>query len=170
MAICTLWRRLYLRDDWNDLSNTRSYTDAQVMDRLRSTALFSTLRDLYTGGLSGLLDTDSLSKLIRHPSEALEIPTEEDMVERYSQSGYYVEDGYKAYNKEEIVAIHTELDKEREQLDELVGVLEGAGLWDEVARIEESERPGEEDELDVKVDTSAQIVRGNSLGLDIEME
>jgi nuclear pore complex protein Nup133 len=170
MAICTLWRRLYLRDDWNDLSDTRSYTDAQVMDRLRSTSLFSTLRDLYTGGLSSLLDIDTLSKLIRRPSEALEIPTDEDMVERYSQGGYYVEDGYTAYTKEEIVAIHTELDKEREQLDELVGVLEGAGLWDEVARIEESERPREEDELDVKIDTSAQIVRGNSLGLDIEME
>jgi hypothetical protein len=117
-----------------------------------------------------LLDTDTLSKLIRRPSDALEIPTDEDMIERYSQSGYYVEDGYTAYTKEEIVAIHTELDKEREQLEELVGVLEGAGLWDEVARIEESERPREEDELDVKIDTSAQIVRGNSLGLDIEME
>lgn len=160
---------MYLRDDWTELSDTRSYTDTQVNDRLRSTALFSTLRDLYTGGLSDLLDTDTLSKLIRRPSEALEIPSEDEMLERYSQSGYYGEDSYATYTKEEVIAIQMELEKERELLEDLVGVIEGAGLWDEVARIEESERL-EEDRVDVKSDPAAQIIRGNSLGLDIEME
>lgn len=117
-----------------------------------------------------MLDSDSISKLIRTPAEALDVPSLEELVDRYSQCGYYGEDGYASYTQDDVAVIHMELEREREQLEQFVSVLEG-GLREEVARIEESERPSEESAVDVKLDSSpAQIIRGNSLGLDVEME
>lgn len=112
------------------------------------------------------MGSDELSKLIRRPSEALDIPTEEDLSEKYSQSGYYGDSGYVGYSKADISALYTELEKERDILDEYAGVLEGAGLWEEVARLEESERPLDANELGVATND----LRGNSLGIDMTMD
>lgn len=168
VAICSLWRRIYISDNWKDLHDTRSYSDEQVNERLRSTALFSALRDLYTGSLASMMDADALSKLIRRPSEVLEILTEDEAIDRYSQTGYYGDSGYLRYGKADISALYSELEKERDMAEEYADVLEGAGLWEEVARLEETERPMEENELGVE-DTSVDVLRGNSLGIDISM-
>ncbi|KIM24888.1 hypothetical protein M408DRAFT_331557 [Serendipita vermifera MAFF 305830] len=169
IAIRSLWRRIYICDNWKDLHDTRSYTDAQVNERLRSTSLYAALRDLYTGSLTSVMNVDDLSKLIRRPSDALEIPSEEDVTERYSQAGYYGDSGYVGYSKADIAAIYAELEKERDILDEYSGVLEGAGLWEEVARLEETERPTDGNELGLAADAGVDL-RGNSLGIDVTMD
>lgn len=115
-----------------------------------------------------MVDADALLKLIRRPSEVLEIPTEDETMDRYSQTGYYGDSGYLGYSKVDISALYSELEKERDMLDEYADVLEGAGLWEEVARLEESERPIEANELAL-VDPSIDVLRGNSLGIDISM-
>ena len=115
------------------------------------------------------MDEDELSKLIRRPSEALEIPSEEEIIERYSQAGYYGESGYVGYTKGDISALYAELEKERDILDEYASVLEGAGLWEEVARLEETERPIEGNEFGAIADIGPDM-RGNSLGIDVTMD
>lgn len=65
--------------------------------------------------------------------------------------------------EEEVELLHGDLGKERGILEQYVGVLEDAGLCREVMRLEEAEREVEQDGL------SGQPLRGNSLGIDLEM-
>ena len=90
------------------------------------------------------------------------------MMDRYAPSGYYGESDYLPYTKAEVSALYAELEKERDLLEEYADVLVGAGLWDEVARLEEAERPIERNELGVR-GASVDALRGNSLGIDVSM-
>lgn len=147
-----------------------------MTERLRSTALFAALRDLYTGSLSSLVDTESLSKIVYRPTEAMVIPNGEDLIERYSRVEYFGAGGLSLFTKEDVATFIRDLEAEREALDDYVNVLEDGGLWDEVARIEESERPEsayenlEERVSEEEEDGSATVARGNSLGIDVSME
>jgi nuclear pore complex protein Nup133 len=174
MAYRTLWRRIYIHDDWNSLQDTRAYSDAQVTERLRSTALFAALRDLYTGSLSSVIDPEALSKVVYRPTEAMLITNGEDLMERYSRVEYFGVSGSTRFTKEDVTTFIRDLEGEREALDDYIGVLEDGGLWDEVARIEESERPESVyenlEEQDSEEEQDTPIERGNSLGIDVSME
>lgn len=45
-ALVALWRRLYLTDDWEALSDTTSLTDDQVLENVRNTVAFHTLQSV----------------------------------------------------------------------------------------------------------------------------
>ncbi|CCA67372.1 hypothetical protein PIIN_01203 [Serendipita indica DSM 11827] len=173
-AIKTLWRRIYLCDDWESLRDTRSYSDTEVEDRLRSTALYSALHDIYTGGLATMLDTQSISDLIRRPNVALEIPTEEELSERFGGSGYFGEPGFVAYSAEDIRHIHAELVREQELLEVIVGILEDGGLWQEVADLETQDRQRDGVQEDTAMLSAGgnlsvpTVERGNSLGIEVD--
>ncbi|KAG8825218.1 hypothetical protein FRC19_011894 [Serendipita sp. 401] len=178
LAVQTLWRRIYLNDDWESLSDTGSYSDAQVAERLRSTALYTTLRDLYTGGLATMMDETTLSKLVRKPSESVDTPSMEELTGRFSNRGYYGEVGYEQYTRDDLALIKAELDREQSLLEGCTRILEERGLWEEISRLEESERPviaqGDYSMASASRaesgDRSRQLLveRGNSLGIEME--
>jgi len=45
-ALVSLWRRLYLMDDWEALSDTASLTDEQVLQNVQNTTAFHTLQSV----------------------------------------------------------------------------------------------------------------------------
>ncbi|KAG8813545.1 hypothetical protein FRC17_001500 [Serendipita sp. 399] len=177
LAVQTLWRRVYLSDDWESLNDTGSYSDAQVAERLRSTALYATLRDLYTGGLATMMDEGTLSKLVRKPSEAMDTPSMEELTSRFTNRGYFGEAGYASYTRDDLTSIKAALDKEQALLEEIIPILEDGGLWEEISRLEETERTTfAEGDLSMAsasgydpTDRSRQLLleRGNSLGIEM---
>lgn len=102
-----------------------------------------------------------LTKLVRRPSEALLVPTETEMKSRFAE-----------YSDEDIEMFLGDLGKERGILEEYIGVLESAGLWNEVVRIEESERREQQEatEEELEVLPFEGVQRGNSLGIDLDTE
>jgi len=67
-AITTVWRRIYLHDDWAAILKTTDVSDATLTERYRGTALYFTL-------FSGAPSTS--------PSEALALPSREEIVSRW---------------------------------------------------------------------------------------
>jgi len=67
-AITTVWRRIYLHDDWTAILKTTDISDEALTERYRGTALYFTV---FTGA-------QSIS-----PSEALVLPSKEEIMSRW---------------------------------------------------------------------------------------
>jgi len=102
-AIKTIWRRIYINDDWIRIQQTANVTDAEVNDRFRSTALCTVLQTL-----------NDDKRLHVRPAEARDVPSPEEIASRWP--------GIPA---DEVEALHQDYLWEREKLEEL-------GLDDEV--------------------------------------
>lgn len=74
-ALRTVWRRVYLHDDWNTIRKTANVSDAELSERFKNTALYT----VFTIQLSRSKDEEFEIK----PDEALEIPTLEEMGSRW---------------------------------------------------------------------------------------
>ncbi|KIM49090.1 hypothetical protein M413DRAFT_95576 [Hebeloma cylindrosporum] len=72
-ALRTVWRRVYLHDDWENIMKTNGVSDLVLAERLVETALFSTI-------LSVLRREDGQ---IIQPSEALVIPSKSEIMSRW---------------------------------------------------------------------------------------
>ena len=121
-----------------------------------------------------MLDNQSISDLIRRPTVAVEVPTEEELAERFAGSGYFGELGFVAYSSEDIKHVHAELVWEQEQLEAVVGMLEEGGLWDEVAELEVKDRQRDGGNDDTSMLSAGgqfsvpMVERGNSLGIAVD--
>ncbi|KAJ2920658.1 hypothetical protein H1R20_g16437, partial [Candolleomyces eurysporus] len=77
-AFRTVWRRVYLHDDWTAIGKTANISDAEIKDRLRSTALYHTL-------CSALARGERLTNGYEaSPDVALIVPTPAEISSRWS--------------------------------------------------------------------------------------
>ncbi|RXW20887.1 hypothetical protein EST38_g4970 [Candolleomyces aberdarensis] len=77
-AFRTVWRRVYLHDDWTAIGKTANVSDAEIKDRLRSTALYHTL-------CSALARGERLTNGYEaSPDVALIVPTAAEISSRWS--------------------------------------------------------------------------------------
>ncbi|CAK5277413.1 unnamed protein product [Mycena citricolor] len=74
-AFRSIWRRVYLHDDWDALQRTTNVSDAELNERFRSTALFATL--------TALLSENAPEGYDIGPDMALIIPTETEIKSRW---------------------------------------------------------------------------------------
>ncbi|KAF9454530.1 hypothetical protein P691DRAFT_655678 [Macrolepiota fuliginosa MF-IS2] len=73
-ALRTVWRRVYLHDDWNTIRKTANISDAELSERFKNTALYTVLSIQLPRAGSG-------SEV--KPDDALVIPTPEEMSSRW---------------------------------------------------------------------------------------
>ncbi|TFK42541.1 hypothetical protein BDQ12DRAFT_732185 [Crucibulum laeve] len=77
-AFRTVWRRIYIHDNWNTICNTTNISDYELIDRYRRSALYATLR--------AILPQDKENKppgFEASPSEALQVPSYDEIVSRW---------------------------------------------------------------------------------------
>ncbi|KAI0780884.1 Non-repetitive/WGA-negative nucleoporin C-terminal-domain-containing protein [Trametes elegans] len=71
-----VWRRIYIHDDWNMIRQTTGVSDAELNERLRSTALYAALH-----AVAPKRQRPEGYKL--SPAEALDVPSEEEVARRW---------------------------------------------------------------------------------------
>ncbi|EMD38365.1 hypothetical protein CERSUDRAFT_113529 [Gelatoporia subvermispora B] len=72
-----IWRRIYLHDDWHTIRQTAGVTDAELNERLRSTALYAALQ-------ATLTRQDQPEGYILKPAAATIIPEHSEIAVRWS--------------------------------------------------------------------------------------
>ncbi|OCH94941.1 hypothetical protein OBBRIDRAFT_788678 [Obba rivulosa] len=75
-AFRSVWRRIYLHDDWNAIRQTSGITDAELNERLRSTALYAALQ-------ATLTRQDQPEGYILKPAAATIIPDRSEIALRW---------------------------------------------------------------------------------------
>ncbi|CDZ97230.1 Nuclear pore complex, Nup133 component (sc Nup133) [Phaffia rhodozyma] len=132
MALSSIQRRVYIRDDWSALSSTSNLADQQLEEILRSTAYYQTLRilkDLHA------TPTPSLGPLtLSRPTEAL-LPSAYITGSPAELAARFVDEP-----ADEVEVIWSDLKSENEQLRSyLEGQAEGSeglGVWaEEIQRL-----------------------------------
>ncbi|PWN48686.1 hypothetical protein IE53DRAFT_389101 [Violaceomyces palustris] len=124
----SIWRRTILADDWMALSDTKGVSDEELLARLKSTALYRTLRSV--------AGNESASEAVLKPEESLEPPSRE-MLEGRLQGA----------PNQEIDLLLNDHNREREALELLLGDSELASMLNEVAlRAEQPEEDSVEEQ------------------------
>ncbi|KAG7451103.1 uncharacterized protein BT62DRAFT_882814 [Guyanagaster necrorhizus] len=75
-AFRTVWRRIYIHDDWNTIRQTANVSDSELSERFRSTALYTTFCHILTR-------TDQPDGYETIPDVSLIIPTAEEVSSRW---------------------------------------------------------------------------------------
>ena len=134
---------------------------------MQNTALFVTLRQLYTGSLEEELAARSVTVggLILGPREAMVLPSDEELYARFQGS----------INADERQMLLSDLHAERNILDSFLEALVVRGMWDEVTKLERQTRSGEADEslyeysLGAFREVSEEMEVVESLGPEVQM-
>ncbi|OSX65290.1 hypothetical protein POSPLADRAFT_1054050 [Postia placenta MAD-698-R-SB12] len=100
-AYRSIWRRIYIHDDWDVLRQTVNVTDEEVNARFRGSALYVALR-------ATIRPNAGFEGYIMAPSEALEIPQHADIALRYT-----------GISPDEAEDIRRDLEEESQELAEL---------------------------------------------------
>ncbi|KAL7273102.1 hypothetical protein RUND412_004061 [Rhizina undulata] len=106
-----VWRRCYLRDDWNMIANTKNKSDDQVLEKAYDTALYHTIK---IGFEKGLFSTDSSPFRPLSPDECFSTETIEELRHRFKEA-----------DEAELIAIANELKVENTRL---MGYIQKADL------------------------------------------
>lgn len=151
VALSTIWRRIYLRDNWSDIGqSTSTLSDEAIASSLQSTALFATL--------SALAERDSASldeNLILRPSQAFFTSSAEEesaLKTRFSSS--------KMYEGLHVESVIEKCEADSRDLRELV---DGSGntkleeFFDEVQRLVLQSREEQVGEADAEGDDTMDI-------------
>ncbi|KAH7871806.1 uncharacterized protein C8R40DRAFT_532912 [Lentinula edodes] len=77
-AFRTVWRRIYLHDDWSAIQKTTGIGDAELTQRFRETALYTTFLDILSQP-----DQDEPEGFETDPDVALVVPTIEEIASRW---------------------------------------------------------------------------------------
>ncbi|KAK0469814.1 Non-repetitive/WGA-negative nucleoporin C-terminal-domain-containing protein [Desarmillaria tabescens] len=75
-AFRTVWRRIYIHDDWNTIRQTANVSDSELSERFRSTALYATFCHILT-------QTDQPDGYETIPDVSLIIPTADEVSSRW---------------------------------------------------------------------------------------
>ncbi|EPS98566.1 hypothetical protein FOMPIDRAFT_1061291 [Fomitopsis schrenkii] len=75
-AFRTVWRRIYIHDDWDNIRQTINMTDAELNARFRGTALYAALQ-------STLLTPHAPAGFVSTPAEAQEVPDPDELALRW---------------------------------------------------------------------------------------
>ncbi|KAK0204765.1 hypothetical protein DFS33DRAFT_1322617 [Desarmillaria ectypa] len=76
-AFRTVWRRIYIHDDWNTIRQTANVSDNELSERFRGTALYATFCHILT-------QTDQPDGYETIPDVSLIIPTADEVSSRWS--------------------------------------------------------------------------------------
>ncbi|THG99186.1 hypothetical protein EW026_g3129 [Hermanssonia centrifuga] len=76
-AFRSVWRRIYLHDDWNQIRHTVDATDAELTERFRNTALYAVQQSMM------IFNGRHMEGYMLLPQEALPTPTEEEVASRW---------------------------------------------------------------------------------------
>ncbi|EJD02313.1 uncharacterized protein FOMMEDRAFT_124682 [Fomitiporia mediterranea MF3/22] len=117
----TIWRRIYIHDDWARLTKTVNVTDTQLVERFRKTALYATVRDTFRrlrfeqGTPSNPDDLLTTPNIVLPVNEAAQLPSREELESRWP-----------GHTDEQIEALSNDYANERQRLVEfdLVPVVE----------------------------------------------
>jgi len=103
-AIRTVWRRVYLHDDWDTIQQTSGVSDDELNARYQGTALYGTLCSVL-----------QRNQEVKSPAEALLIPSREVIVSRWP-----------GMSTEQVEALNADYTSEQDQLGEweLDGIFE----------------------------------------------
>lgn len=131
-AIATLWRRLYLQDDWYALSATAHKTDEGVLREVRGTVAYATIQ--------AVLANDSTASVVLSPDQVCQVqpPTQAMLAERFP--------GLPA---DQVAQLQTALVEEHAALDALVAETKLGAFFAQVL----SQPPVAEEEM-VEVEAS----------------
>ncbi|KAK2466879.1 hypothetical protein APHAL10511_001137 [Amanita phalloides] len=74
-AFRTIWRRIYIQNDWDSIRQTTNISDNELTERYRNTALYATLSTILRDGETGIPNVT--------PDEALMIPSDAEITSRW---------------------------------------------------------------------------------------
>jgi len=122
-AVRSVWRRIYMHDDWATIKRTKNLTDAELTARLKSTALYHTLRSVTS--------QDSEHGPLR-PVDCQEPPSAEEIAARFP-----------AMDPDAVEALVDEYEAEGVEVVES-GVDED-GIWERIMELVRQERDADTD-------------------------
>ncbi|WVQ77306.1 hypothetical protein IAR50_006990 [Cryptococcus sp. DSM 104548] len=115
VALISIWRRIYIRDDWRDISNTGGRSEQAQRARLRQTMIYKVLKSLHT-------IPDFPSAAIIPPYDATIPPTATELSARFP-----------TFAPDVIRELEGDYEKE---VGVLVGYVEEGGLEERVGEVE----------------------------------
>ncbi|TIB64724.1 hypothetical protein E3P78_01027 [Wallemia ichthyophaga] len=123
-SLKSIWRRVYLRDDWVTLSSTMGMNDNQLGENLRQSALYATIQ------LAS--ENDHPEALFLTPKKSLNKLTDKDLLARFP-----------AMSQEEVASILHDLQEENSRLETLIRDYNLENWYNEVLRIHSEDYPKE---------------------------
>ena len=124
-SLKSIWRRVYLRDDWVMLSNTTGMNDNELGDNLRQSALYATIQ------LAA--ENDHPDALFLSPKKSMNKLTDKDLLARFP-----------SLSEEEIASILHDLQEENTRLETLIKEYNLDNWYKEVLRIHTEDYPKEQ--------------------------
>ncbi|CDO69523.1 hypothetical protein BN946_scf184785.g28 [Trametes cinnabarina] len=114
-----IWRRIYIHDDWNMIRQTTGVSDAELNQRLRSTALYAALQAV--AHKPALPEGYKLT-----PAQALDVPSEDEVALRWpSMSPEEVSAIVRDYQRDSRALQDLDLEGIYQSLEHLVNMDEG---------------------------------------------
>ncbi|KAL5532748.1 hypothetical protein ACEPAF_4522 [Sanghuangporus sanghuang] len=111
-AYRTVWRRIYIRDDWESISKTTNRTDTQLVERFRKTALYATVRDELRrardeqNGVLAPSDLVNTPNIVLPLNEVAQLPTREELASRWP-----------GHSEEQLDALENDYKNEQQRLE-----------------------------------------------------
>ncbi|KAI5123360.1 hypothetical protein M0805_001781 [Coniferiporia weirii] len=138
-AFRTVWRRIYIHDDWANIRKTANTSDTQLVDKFRRTALYATAKDaLRRSGSTRFTELDADSEHMNAANsilpldEAAQLPVQEELASRWP-----------GHADEQLAALMRDYESEKKRLAQLE-------LEPIVERVKELAVQELEEELDVE--------------------
>ncbi|KZT70169.1 hypothetical protein DAEQUDRAFT_709105 [Daedalea quercina L-15889] len=100
-AFRTVWRRIYIQDDWENIRQTVNMSDAELNEHLRATALYAALQ-------ATMFAPHAPTGYVSSPAEAHEVPDPAELALRWP-----------GMSPDDVDAVYGDCQKEREYLAEL---------------------------------------------------
>ncbi|KAH8116942.1 Non-repetitive/WGA-negative nucleoporin C-terminal-domain-containing protein [Phellopilus nigrolimitatus] len=108
-AFRTVWRRIYIHDDWAQIRKTANTTDTQLVDRFRRTALYSTVKDaLRRTEPPAESDEEQNTTTILPLDEAAQLPAPEELASRWP-----------GHADEQLATLAHDYESEKQRLEQL---------------------------------------------------
>ncbi|MCO5565515.1 hypothetical protein L7F22_019189 [Adiantum nelumboides] len=129
-ALTSLWRRIILFDDWKTVTQTKDVADAVLEARLRSTALYHSLR--------ACADTETTSAVVLEPVQTLVQPSQETIQARLNNT-------YDLQFEDQVTVDELAQDSQAEitELEELLNTVDLSIWFNEVKRLVEESLGGQ---------------------------
>lgn len=136
-SLKSIWRRVYLRDDWVTLSNTTGMNDNALGDNLRQSALYATVQ------LAS--ENDHPEALFLSPKKSMNKLTDKDLLARFP-----------SMSQEEVGSILHDLQEENTRLETLMKEYNLDNWYKEVLRIHSEDYPKEQTEAEMQTQEQEQ--------------
>ncbi|THH12017.1 hypothetical protein EW145_g257 [Phellinidium pouzarii] len=114
-AFRTVWRRIYIHDDWANIRKTANTTDTQLVEKFRGTVLYATVKDgLRRSNATRFTDIEAdpeqggSANVILPLEEAAQLPTQAELESRWP-----------GHSDDQLAALAQDYESEKTRLEEL---------------------------------------------------